>query len=82
VDFVSVPVADWAVAASSSSRVPADSVDVVDVVPSDFADPASEDFSDELDWPSSAEAIAGLLAMAAPIPRATARPPTLPMNRP
>jgi hypothetical protein len=44
----------------------------------DFEDPASE----ELDFPSSAAAIAALLAIAAPIPSATANPPTLPMNRP
>jgi hypothetical protein len=43
-----------------------------------FDDPPSE----ELDFPSSAAAIAGLLAIAAPIPSATANPPTLPMNRP
>ena len=36
----------------------------------------------DVDAPSSAEAIAGLLAIAAPIPNATASPPTLPMNRP
>jgi hypothetical protein len=33
-------------------------------------------------WPSSAEAIAGLLAIATPIPNATASPPTLPTKRP
>jgi TetR/AcrR family transcriptional regulator, repressor for neighboring sulfatase len=41
-------------------------------------DPVSEAF----DVSSSAAAIAGLLAIAAPIPNATASPPTLPMNRP
>jgi hypothetical protein len=64
------------------SEVFGDSVDVVDCVSSDFTDPASEELSDELDSPSSAAAIAGLLAIAAPIPSATAKPPTLPMNRP
>ena len=43
-----------------------------------FGDAASEEF----DGPSSAAAIAGLLAIAAPIPSATANPATLPMNRP
>ena len=33
-------------------------------------------------WPSSAAAMPGLLAIATPIPSATASPPTLPMNRP
>jgi len=37
---------------------------------------------EELAWLSSAAAMAGLLAIAAPIPSATASPPTLPMNRP
>jgi hypothetical protein len=36
----------------------------------------------ESDWPSSAEATAAPLAIATPIPRATANPPTLPMNLP
>jgi hypothetical protein len=52
---------------------------------SEFDDEESElddDDPEELDCPSSAAAIPGLLAIAAPIPRATARPPTLPMKRP
>jgi hypothetical protein len=53
-----------------SVDVPVDDSDVVD------------DFSEELDAPSSAAAMAGLLTIAAPIPSATASPPTLPMNRP
>jgi TetR/AcrR family transcriptional regulator, repressor for neighboring sulfatase len=44
----------------------------------EFEDPASE----ALAFPSFALAIAGLLAIAAPIPSASANPPTLPMNRP
>jgi hypothetical protein len=51
----------------------------------EFDDEDSElddDDSEELDWPSSAAAIPGLLAIAAPMPRATAKPPTLPMKRP
>jgi hypothetical protein len=43
---------------------------------------SDDDDSDELDCPSSAAAIPGLLAIAAPIPSATASPPTLPMKRP
>jgi hypothetical protein len=38
--------------------------------------------SDELDSPSSADAVAAPLAIATPIPKATASPPTLPMKRP
>ena len=49
---------------------------------SDFAEADSDEDSEELDWPSSAAAIPGLLAIAAPIPSATAKPPTLPMKRP
>ncbi|WP_232425740.1 hypothetical protein [Mycobacterium sp. JS623] len=50
-------------------------------------EPDSEEFEEfeefeEAEVPSSAEAIAGLLAIAAPIPSATASPPTLPMKRP
>jgi hypothetical protein len=41
-----------------------------------------EEVAEALDLPSSAPAMAGLLAIAAPIPSATANPPTLPMNRP
>jgi AcrR family transcriptional regulator len=44
----------------------------------------SEEFEEfeDVEVPSSAAASAGLLAIAAPIPNATASPPTLPMNRP
>jgi hypothetical protein len=48
--------------------------------------PAAPDVGDDAgepdDRPSSADAIAALLAIAAPIPNATANPPTLPMKRP
>ena len=60
----------------------------VDVGPDESADEGVvdsdvvDDFSEELDASSSAAAMAGLLAIAAPIPSATASPPTLPMNRP
>jgi hypothetical protein len=48
----------------------------------DGAESDDDEDSDELDSPSSAAAIPGLLAIAAPIPSATANPPTLPMKRP
>jgi hypothetical protein len=59
-----------------------------DVGPDDSADEAVDDadvvddFSEEFDAPSSAAAMAELWAIAAPMPSATASPPTLPMNRP
>jgi len=50
--------------------------DVAELVPDVDPDPEVSD------WPSSAAAMPGLLAIAAPIPSATASAPTLPMNRP
>ena len=48
---------------------------------SDTPDEADDDGSDEADPSSSAHAIPGLLAIAAPMPSATARAPMRPMNR-
>jgi hypothetical protein len=69
--------------ASSSSPVETLVVDADDVdgFESEGFESADEDL-EESDWPSSAEAMAAPLAIATPIPRATANPPTLPMNLP
>ncbi|WP_337442237.1 hypothetical protein [Mycolicibacterium moriokaense] len=58
----------------------ADGFESVDFDSADFE--SAEDDLEESDWPSSAEAMAAPLAIATPIPMATASPPTLPMNLP
>jgi hypothetical protein len=57
-----------------------DEFDPPDAVPDD--DDGDDDASEVVDRPSSATAIPGLLAIAAPIPSATANAPILPTNRP
>ena len=75
----------FSLAADDELRVANELDDGAEFAPADseFDDEDSDDDdSEELDWPSSAAATPGLLAIAAPIPRATAKPPTLPMKRP